>query len=433
MDKQILRLAIPNIISNITIPLLGLVDMALLGHLDSEVYLGAVALGTIIFNFLYWSFGFLRMGTTGFTAQAYGQKNFELARFTLLRGLVIAAVGSLALILLQVPIEYLSFKILKGSDEVVSFAQDYFYIRIYAAPATIGLYALLGWQIGMQNARYPMIITILGNVLNLGFSAWFIYGLGMKSDGAALGTVVAQYIGFAVALYFSMRIDKDLFKAIDWKKILHKSEMIPFFKMNRDIFLRTLLLILVLNYFTAVSAESGDLILASNTLLLQYSMFFSYLIDGVAYAGEALTGKYIGESDFSKLKTLIKKLLIYGTILSLIFSLVYYVFGIDILRLLTSNEKIINQSMPFMKWVILIPIVSFASYVWDGVYIGATAGKEMLITMVLSAIIFFFIPYFILKPEYANHGLWISLLIFLFGRGFLQTIFWKRINVRISH
>jgi len=423
LDKEIIRLSIPNIISNISIPLLGSIDLAIVGHLDSDVYIGAIALGTMIFNFLYWSFGFLRMGTSGISAQAYGTGKIQHQQKILLQGLFLALLFSSLLLLLQYPIEKLSFYFISGSQNVEKYAAEYFYIRIWAAPATLSLYVLYGWFLGMQNAKIPMIIAISGNIINLLANLLFVYEFNMKSNGVALGTVVAQYFSLIMAIGFLLRkYPEHIHFNLKLKMILVKSEIVQFLKLNSDIFIRTLCIIFVFTFFTSVSAAQNDEILAVNTLLLQFFMFFSFFEDGIAYAAEAMIGKFYGKKDLENLSASIKKLFKWGFIISLIFSILYYIFPEFLLHLLTNKENIIAQSKPFMIYILLIPVLSFASFIWDGIFIGVTAAKEMRNTMLFSTLLFF-VFWFIFKNllDFQNHSIWIAFIFFLVARGMSQT------------
>ncbi len=436
MSKSILKLAIPNIISNITIPLLGLVDMALMGHMGDGKYIGAIALGGVIFNIIYWSFGFLRMGTSGFTAQAYGERDNEKAITTLARALLVAFAAAIAIFILQRPIEWLSFFLISGSPGVENLAIEYFRIRIWAAPATISIFALTGWFLGMQNARYPMYIAILINVTNIACNFLFIFGFGMKSDGVALGTLVAQYVGLLLALFLLWLKYRQLFNLVNRQAVVEVKAMLRFFKVNSDIFLRTLCVISVFTFFTSRSAATDDTILAVNSLLLQFLMFYSYFIDGFAFAGEALTGKYVGANNPVKLKRVVRNLFLWGGGLTVVFSSIYY-FGNDfILGMLTNQPAIIDATAPFLPWVVAIPIMSTASYIWDGIYIGATASRGMLYSM-LGATILFYPLYFLLVGHIGNHALWLAMIMFMAGRGIFQTVMAPKYisigSINISH
>ncbi len=330
LNRRILNIAIPNIISNITVPLLGIVDLALVGHLDSKVYIGAIALGSMIFNFIYWGFSFLRMGTAGFAAQSYGKKDFRESFYILYRALLVGFIGAVFLLIIQKPIDLLSFFIINGSDEVEFFARQYFYIRIWAAPATIALYSISGWYIGMQNAKIPMIIAITVNLLNVGFNVLFIKVFGMKSDGVALGTVLAQYLGLIAGLIFLLKNSKRLKQYLNLKEILQINALKKFFNVNKDIFIRTISLVFALSFFTAKSAKYGDTLLAVNTLLLQFFMIYAHVVDGFAFAGEALAGKYFGARDRTNLIKVSKLLFYWGLLIAGIFTIAYY-FGDNLL------------------------------------------------------------------------------------------------------
>ncbi len=399
-----------------------MVDLALVGHLENIEYIGAVSIGSMIFNFIYWGFSFLRMGTTGLTAQAYGSRNLTEALLTLARSFIIGLGGALVILLLQKPIDLLSFSIFHGSENVEKYAQQYFYIRIWAAPATIGLYSLTGWFIGMQNTRFPMIITIFINVLNIVFSLYFVLEMDMKSDGVALGTVIAQYLGFGLSIFLYHRYYRRLNKYWDIKKMLNSEALKKFFNINKDIFIRTLFLIFAFAFFTAESANMGDEILAINTLLLQYFMFFSYLIDGFAYSAEALTGKYMGARSVIKLKESIKLLFIWGAATSIPFSLSYLAGGKFILGLLTNNQELIGLSSEYLFWIALVPIITFPAFILDGIFIGATASVGMRNSMVISILIFYLPVYYLLKESLGNHSLWLAFMVFMISRGVLLLI-----------
>jgi len=427
MNRRILNLAVPNIISNVTVPLLSMVDISLVGHLDvnSKLHIGAISLGTMIFNFVYWGFSFLRMGTSGFAAQAYGRKDLKESMLVLSRAVSVAAGGAFLLIILQYPIAKAAFSLLEGSEEVESLARQYYFIRIWAAPATIGLYALTGWFIGMQNARIPMAIAIFVNILNVGFNFLFIHGFGMKSDGVALGTVIAQYLGVTLAIIIFLRKYKGLLKYWSYRAMIELKALKLFFSVNKDIFLRTVCLIFVMSFFTAQSANIGDTVLAVNSVLLQFFMFFSFVQDGFAYAAEALTGRYIGEGSRPKLKKVIRFLFFWGIGFAIFFTLVYVFFGEKILLLLTDNKEILKRSHEYLFWIFTIPFITFAAFIWDGIYIGATASAGMRNTMLVSTLIVFIPAYYLLIELLGNHGLWLAFMLFQASRGVMQTVLAK--------
>ncbi len=426
MNKRILKLAIPNIISNVTIPLVGMVDLAILGHLESEKYIGAIAIGGIIFNVIYWGFGFLRMGTSGFTAQALGERNFHEVVNLLGRSVLVALAGAAMLIILTGPIGWISFRLINGSEEVELLSREYYRIRILAAPATLGLYALTGWFVGMQNTKFPMIIAILVNVLNVVFNLYFIYGLGMKSDGVAWGTVVAQYSGFAMGLFLFFRYYSRLLKYWSIKALFQVKALKRFFLVNSDIFIRTLCLIFVFTFFTSQSAATDNTILAVNTILLQFFMLFSFVADGFAYAAEALVGKFTGARNIVALKKTIRLLFKWGVYISIPFTLAYAFLGEQLLGLLTDNKDIIEVSKPYIIWILFIPLAGFPSFLWDGIYIGATASKGMRNSMIIATFFVFLPVFFLSRASMENHGLWLALILFLIARGAGQTLMAKR-------
>ncbi|MBT3241630.1 MAG: MATE family efflux transporter [Bacteroidetes bacterium] len=426
MNKKILRLAIPNIISNITIPLVGMVDLAILGHLESEIYIGAIAIGGLIFNVLYWGFGFLRMGTSGFTAQAYGKRDFSEVTALLGRALIVALGGAAFLIIMNGPIGWLSFKVINGSQEVEALAREYYNIRIFAAPATIGLYALTGWFIGMQNTRFPMIIAIVVNVLNLVFNLYFIYVAGMKSDGVAWGTLLAQYSGLILGIFLFWRYYRKLLKYWSTKVLLQVDAIKRFFLVNRDIFIRTLCLIFVFTFFTSQSAATDDTILAVNTILLQFFMLFSFVADGFAYAAEALIGRFIGAKNYKAMLRSIRLLFMWGLFISIPFTVAYAFWGDQFLFILTDNAKVIEASKPYLIWILFVPLAGFPSFLWDGIYIGATASKGMRNTMLIATFLVFVPVFFATRNSMENHGLWLALILFLVARGASQTFLAKK-------
>lgn len=432
MNRDILRLAIPNIVSNITVPLLGLVDLALMGHLGSEIYIGAIALGGVIFNFIYWGFGFLRMSTSGFAAQAFGEKNIPETITILVRALAVALFTGLIILALQVPIAWVSFEVIGGSEEVETLARQYFLIRVWAAPAALAQFVFSGWFLGMQNARYPMIIAISANVANILLSVLFVFGLNMKSDGVALGTALSQYIGLALAIILFLKKYRNLLSYLRLQNVFDLKRLSAFFRVNGDIFIRSFCIILVFTFFTSKSASSNDTILAVNSLLIQLLLFFSFFIDGFAFAGEALVGKFIGAKQKNHLLRVVKLLFIWGTGLALLFTLFYFAGVNFILHLLTSQEEVLQKAQPFLVWVILIPLASFGSFVWDGIYIGATASRAMRNTLLASTFLFFAPVYYFLHPVWENHALWLAMSLFMFARGIIQTfLFRKAISLKI--
>ncbi len=428
INKEIIRLAIPNIISNISVPLLSVVDLMLMGQLEAEspIYIGAVVVGGTIFNVLYWGFIFLRMGTTGMTAQAYGQKDDKASAQVLAQAATVALAGAVLLILSQVFIEWLSLYLMAPTEEVIDYTKEYFRIRIWAAPATLGLYVLNGWFLGMQNARYPMIITILVNLLNVVLNIALVNGMGMKSDGVAYGTLMAQYGGLTLALSLLVYSYRPILQEISTKLITEGAALVRFFNVNRDIFIRSICLNLVFAYFTAKSAQVDALILAANGILIQYLMIFSYAVDGFAYAAESIIGRYFGAKDMSKLKVSIQYLFYWSFAFASGFAILYGLGGEWLLSLFTSDQAVIDTAMKYVYWLVVLAIPAAAAYIWDGIYVGATASKAMRNTMLLASVIFFFPVYLLLESSIGNHALWLALVTFMLARAFSMWYLAKR-------
>lgn len=426
MNRQILRLALPNIVTNITIPLLGMVDLAIVGHIGNAAHIGGMAIGGMVFNLIYWNFAFLRYGTGGLTAQAYGAEDFDEGLRTLVRGLAIALAGAVLLLVLQVPIGRIAAMVVDGSPEVIRLALVYFYIRIWAAPAVLALYVFNGWFIGMQNAKIPMVLAIVINCINIVFSLLFVLVWHKGIAGIALGTVLAQYIGLALAVIFWLWRYGDLKSRLEIRQSLQWAALKRFFKINGDIFLRTFCLVLVFTFIPAVSASMGDEILAVNTLLMQLFMLFSYFMDGFAYAAEALAGKFVGARQRESLELLIRYLLRWGGGLAMACVVLYFFCGERILWLLTDVPSVIAASVPYLPWAVWVPVCGFMAFLFDGVYIGATATKAMRNIMAIATALFF-ILFYLLTHFWGNHGLWAAFVAFLLCRSFIMLHHHKKV------
>ena len=426
-DQQILHIALPAIISNITVPLLGMVDMAIVGHIGDATYLGAIAVGSMLFNVVYWLFGFLRMGTGGLTSQAYGSEDRVEQKRILFRSLAIAALVGMLFILLQMPIRNLAFHLLGATQEVRLLASRYYAICVWGAPAVLGLYSMTGWFLGMQNSRFPMFVSILQNVVNILCSLLFVFALRMKIEGVAWGTLIAQYVGFSMALLlFMSRYKAHRAEQVSLKELFHWEAMKRFFVVNRDIFLRTLCLVAVTLYFTSVGARQGDLVLAVNALLMQLFTFYSYFMDGFAYAGEAVCGRYLGARQRSDFYTTSRRLFLWGGGLMLLFTLLYAGAGTSFVNLLTDDSQVLAEATVYLPWVAFIPLTGMAAFLLDGVYIGATATRPMLLSMLVATVLFFSI-YLLFSPIISNHALWLAFLIYLSARGGLLALYLPRL------
>lgn len=425
LDRQILGLALPAIVANITTPLLSLVDVAIVGHLGSAVYVGAIAVGGSIFSMLYWLFGFLRFGTSGLTAQALGRGSARQTSLLLQRSLLIALGFGIILITAHYPLGHAALSFMDTDADTAGKAWLYFSILIYGAPASLATFALTGWFVGMQDTRTPMWISLLVNVVNITASLILVYAMDYDLAGVAYGTLLSQWTGFIVsaatcAIHYKVRPQP-------LSELLHVSELKTFFKVNTDIFLRTVCLIAVTVWFTRTGAGLGPVMLAVNTLLMQFFILFSYIMDGFAFAGEAICGKSYGASDSHSLNRQIHRLLQWGLALAAVFTAGYALGGQYLIALLTNDSGVIETAEKYRLWAAGIPLAGFMAFTWDGVLTGVTRTRLMLGTMSAASAIFF-ILYLLLFPAIGNHGLWTAFLAYLFTRGCLQHIFYYRNN-----
>jgi MATE family multidrug resistance protein len=423
LNRQILRLAIPNIISNLSVPLLGVVDTAVVGRLEHVYFLGAIAVGSIIFDFIFWGFGFLRMGTTGLVAQAYGAQEVRKTRIILARVLVVALASSALILLIQVPLIELSLFLVNASPEVEEYTRIYYHIRIFAAPATLCLFGINGWFLGMQNSTYPMIVTIFLNLVNIGLNLLFVFQFGMDVDGIATGSLIASFMALGLAFFLYKYKYSGVKLEIRWHELIETEELKKFFSVNRDIVIRTLCLIFSYAFFTAKSAEMGDVVLAANTILLQMWYISSYGTDGFAYAAESLVGRFKGANDEDKLKKAVIANMLWGLGFGLLGTFTYAVFDTEILSLFTDKENVIAVATTVVIWLIVAPIVNSVCFIWDGVYIGATATGAMRNSMLVATILVFIPIYFISAPYAGIHALWMAMTGFMVARGVMLSIY----------
>ena len=426
MHREILRLAIPSILANIVVPLLGLIDLTIAGHLGATAYIGAISVGATMFNLTYWNFGFLRMGTSGMTAQQFGRGDMAEAFRILLRASVLAVVIGAAIMLLQYPLRELLLSAISPGNDVRSFAVGYFDICVWGAPALLSTLAISGWFIGMQNSVYPMIVSISVNVINIAVSLSCVYLFEMGFNGIAVGTLTAQWCGLAISIALAMRIKRNFgirLSAIAGSGLMHGLK--PFFSINSDIFLRSLCLMLVTLFFTAAGARSGDLTLAVNALIMQLFVLYSYFMDGFAFAGEALSGRYLGARDLRKFKSTVKRLFFWGLVVILLFSVAYGGFCEEIMSLITDDSAVLRESEHYRMWALLIPAAGAAAFIWDGVYIGLTATRQMLSALAVATAAFFAVYYGIEPfPQFIgdNNRLWLAFIVYLASRGALQFL-----------
>ena len=434
MHKEILSLAIPSIVTNITVPLLGLVDVAIVGHMGDASYIGAIAVGTMMMNVICWLFGFLRMGTSGMTSQAYGRGDSKEAATILFQAIALGAAIGILFVLFQPLLLRLFLFFMRPSDEIRAFASVYFHVCVFGLPAALVMYGLTGWFIGMQDTRTPMTVSIFQNIVNIMTSLLLVYVLGMKVEGVALGTLTAQYSGLLLALYilrrkyashYQLLFSQFTLKPVVYSSFSYKHTLNRFFRVNRDIFLRTLFLVAVNAAFTSVGSRQGDVILAVNTLLFQFFTLYSYIMDGFAYAGEAICGKYYGAGNAPSFHACIRRLFAWGVIMTVVYTAAYYFGANDILHVLSNEQTVIEASEPYLLWVALIPVAGMGAFIWDGVFIGITDSRGMLLSCFVAAIVFAIILSLFFTTM-GNHALWLALLSYLLARGVMQTIlFWR--------
>lgn len=438
MHKEILSLAIPSIVTNITVPLLGLVDVAIVGHMGDASYIGAIAVGTMMMNVICWLFGFLRMGTSGMTSQAYGRGDSKEAATILFQAIALGAAIGILFVLFQPLLLRLFLFFMRPSDEIRAFASVYFHVCVFGLPAALVMYGLTGWFIGMQDTRTPMTVSIFQNIVNIMTSLLLVYVFGMKVEGVALGTLTAQYSGLLLALYilrrkyashYQLLFSQFTLKPGDYSSFSYKHTLNRFFRVNRDIFLRTLFLVAVNAAFTSVGSRQGDVILAVNTLLFQFFTLYSYIMDGFAYAGEAICGKYYGAGNMPSFHACIRRLFAWGVIMTVVYTAAYYFGANDILHVLSNEQTVIEASEPYLLWVALIPVAGMGAFIWDGVFIGITDSRGMLLSCFVAAIVFA-IMLSLFFTTMGNHALWLALLSYLLARGVMQTLlFWRAAEV----
>ena len=400
INKGILKLAIPSILANITVPIVGMVDIAVAGHLDTNAatLIGGIAIGTMLFDLLYWNFGFLRVGTGGLAAQAYGRGDRRECARILTRSAGIALSCALLLIAVQWLFVKAAFLVVDCTPEVRELASRYFFIRIWAAPATLGLMAFKGWFIGMQDSVRPMAVDLIVNGMNVLLS--FVLALGIPAlgydgigfSGIAAGTVVAQYSGLLAALLLVLfkyyRTTVSLLDRTDFAELFKGSETRRFFVMNTELFVRSLCFIAIYIGFTVISARYGDLLLAVSSIMMKLLMIFSYFTDGFAYAGEAMTGRFIGAKDEQMLRQTVKWTFVWSMSIALIFMVIYQFGGLSLLKMMTSDQMVVEASVQYLPWLLLMPVIGCAAFTWDGIYIGATASRQIRNSMLWAVVAF---------------------------------------------
>ncbi|MBU2713483.1 MATE family efflux transporter [Zooshikella harenae] len=419
IHNDVWRFAWPMIIANVTTPLLGLVDAAVLGHLPSPIYLGAVAIGASVFSCIYWSMGFFRMGTTGLIAQAYGARDSRSIIRILFQSLILAILIGLLLVFFAKPLFLLSITFFQPSLSVSSEFASYYFVRIYSAPAVLINFALLGWLIGMHKARAPLYLMLLANSLNIVLDVLFVMGFGMTAKGVALATVFADYVSMSFGLYLVVRVLRERDIQLDFSGVYYKAGFFQLLSVNRHLFLRSLSLLFSFAFFTAQGARLGDTVLASNAILINFLLFIANGLDGFAHAAEALTGKAIGEKSKTLFKATVRTTGLWSAIMAMFFFIAFYMGGELIISLLTDIDEIRQEAGYYLPWLIALPLVAVWSYWMDGVFIGL-ARTDVMQNTTLAATLCFFLPVWYLAKPLGNHGLWLAFYAFSFARSVLM-------------
>ena len=413
------------ILSNVSVPLVGMVDTGVTGHLEDASYLGAVAVGATIFGFLYMGVNFLRMGTTGMAAQRFGADDFDGLRVALGQALIAALAIAAVLLLLQAPIGKIALSLIGADAKVAGFADQYFSIRIWSAPATLANFALIGWFLGLQNARVPLIIVLAINTTNIVLDLVLVNLVGMKVDGVALASVVAEFTGLAVGLGFVVRELRTHEGHWIISKLTTFREYSAFFAVNGNLFVRTMALMFTFAFITAQGARQGGLILAANAILMNLQHLLSFALDGFAHAAEALVGKAVGEGNREALKRSVALALRWSLIVAVGFSVFFALTGTSIIAILTDLSDIRVTTARYLPWLILSPLVAVWSYLYDGVFVGATLAKEMRNIMLISTFVVF-VPAWYALQFLGNHGLWLSFMLFMASRGIGMHFYYRR-------
>ena len=430
MNREIFRIALPNIISNITVPLMGIFSTAIAGHTgDSAATIGALAIGVSIFNFIYWNCSFIRMGTSGLTAQAFGAGDFTTTTAMLIRAVTVSVLLGVAVLVLQYPLGELSLRIMNGSQMVA----DYFYARIWAVPAGIMLFGLNGWFTGMQNAVIPMTTSIFINVLHVLLSLWFVFGADMGITGIAYASVVAQWSGMALSVVLLILFFRGTLRPVEITKVLKVSAMREFFAVNGDIIIRTFCIVAVYTFFTAASARmESATVLAVNTMLLQMFTLFSYMNDGFAYAAEALTGRFIGARDRLSLKVCIKKCVVWAVGTAVVCITIYVFWWEQILSMFIGDKTqlpdMLSVAGDYIGWIIAIPVAAALPFLLDGIMVGATLTRILRNSMLLSTVAYF-VLYYTLHPIMGNNALWLAFTAYMAIRGIAQYFMSDRLEM----
>ena len=425
INREVIRLAVPSILANITVPLVGIVDTAIAGHLGDAVLIGGIAVGTMLFDLLYWNMGFLRVGTGGITAQAYGRGDMKASIGTFSQGIATSLVVSMIVLAIQWGFAELMLLLVDASPEVEHIARNYFFIRVWAAPATLALFVFKGWFIGMQNTVFPMITDLWVNLVNM-LASWLLaFYTPLGINGVAVGTLIAQWTGLVLALLLMRSRYRDLMQSTT---ILHSMKwkyFKRFFSVNSFLFVRSLLMLVVYEGFTIFAARFGDVELAVSSVMMHLLLLYSYFVDGFAYAGEAMTGRFIGEQNRPSLNETVKYVFIWGAVIGVVSTVAYAVFPRSIIGILTDNAEVIGASEPYLFWLLLMPVLSCVAFIWDGIYIGATAARSLMICMVWSAA-GFIAAFYLCAPHFGAQALYIAYFVHLVARSVYLTVAARR-------
>lgn len=415
MNKAVLKLALPSILANITVPLVGMVDVGVVGHIGDAVAIGGMAISTMLFDLLYWNMGFLRVGTGGMVAQALGRRALAPAMKIFTQGIGTAI--SIALIIFAIQYLYIDIALsfINCSPQVAEYARQYYFIRIWAAPATLSLFVFKGFFIGMQNAVSPMIADITVNVANLGLCLLFAVKFGMGFKGIAWAVFAAQYTGLALCIALFLIYYRRLFKYANLKESLRIKDLGRFFSVNGNLFVRSVCFLFIYVGFTSLSANYGDTQLAVGTIIMKLLMLFSFFIDGFAYAGEALAGKYIGAKDGPLLRLSVRVIFRWCLWIAVASTVIYVLGGKQMFALMTDKADVIEASLPFLVWLWVMPALSTAAFVWDGIYIGATSTKSIMWGMILAAAAFFAF-YYAIRPLWGIQALYAAYMVHIIVR-----------------
>ena len=421
--RAVWRLSVPIMLSNLSVPLLGAVDTAVVGHLPEPHHLGAVALGSMVFNFIYWGFGFLRMGTAGLTAQAHGAGHSDEVRAAIARGLMIAGAIALVTVAAQGLIVFAVFDLVEASADVEASARVYVLTRIWGAPAALSIYVILGWFLGLQNTRATLYVQLWMNGLNIVLDVMFVVGLGWGVFGVALATVIAEFAGLALALWLMRDALRRIAGRLDWDRVWSRGRIRLTLGLNVDIFVRTVCLVFGFAYFTAEGARLGDVLLAANAVLMNFQLLMAHALDGFANAAQAMVGRAVGAADRAELRAAIRVSSFWAAVTAALFVLVYAVAGAGIVALLTGIEEVRIAAGEYLPWAAAMPALSVAAFQFDGIFLGATLGRQLRNMMIVSVAVYLVLCA-VLIPLWGNHGLWFALAAFMALRGLtLATVY----------